>query len=48
MATDRGMFIDQSQSLNLFMEEPNMGKLTSMRYAWKKVLSENGMYLLAF
>ena len=30
MAADRGAFIDQSQSLNIFMENPNFGKLTSM------------------
>ena len=46
MAADRGLFIDQSQSLNLFMESPNMGKLTSMHfYAWKKGL-KTGMYYL--
>ncbi|MDD5303642.1 MAG: ribonucleoside-diphosphate reductase subunit alpha [Elusimicrobia bacterium] len=39
MAADRGAFIDQSQSLNLFMESPNIGKLSSMyMYAWKKGL----------
>jgi len=37
MAADRGAFIDQSQSLNLFMETPTIGKLSSMyMYAWKK------------
>lgn len=37
MAADRGAFIDQSQSLNLFMESPTIGKLSSMyAYAWKK------------
>ena len=37
MATDRGAFIDQSQSLNLFMESPNIGALSSMyMYAWKQ------------
>ncbi|WP_026817077.1 ribonucleoside-diphosphate reductase subunit alpha [Arenimonas composti] len=37
MAADRGAFIDQSQSLNLFMESPNIGALSSMyMYAWKK------------
>lgn len=37
MAADRGAFIDQSQSLNLFMESPNIGKLSSMyMYAWKR------------
>ncbi|NVK27298.1 MAG: ribonucleoside-diphosphate reductase subunit alpha [Flavobacteriia bacterium] len=46
MAADRGAFIDQSQSLNLFIEAPNMGKLTSMHfYAWKKGL-KTGMYYL--
>ena len=39
MAADRGAFIDQSQSLNLFMETPTIGKLSSMyMYAWKKGL----------
>jgi len=39
MAAGRGAFIDQSQSLNLFMESPNIGKLSSMyMYAWKKGL----------
>jgi len=37
MAADRGAYIDQSQSLNLFMENPSIGKLSSMyMYAWKK------------
>ena len=46
MAADRGVFIDQSQSLNLFVESPNLGKLTSMHfYAWKKGL-KTGMYYL--
>ncbi len=36
MAAERGAFIDQSQSLNLFMESPSIGKLSSMyMYAWK-------------
>jgi ribonucleoside-diphosphate reductase alpha chain len=36
MAADRGAFIDQSQSLNLFMASPNIGQLSSMyMYAWK-------------
>jgi ribonucleoside-diphosphate reductase alpha chain len=36
MAADRGAFIDQSQSLNLFAENPNIGSLSSMYfYAWK-------------
>ena len=39
MAADRGAFIDQSQSLNLFMEAPTMGKLSSMyMHAWKQGL----------
>jgi ribonucleoside-diphosphate reductase alpha chain len=39
MAADRGAFIDQSQSLNLFAENPNIGSLSSMYfYAWKKGL----------
>jgi ribonucleoside-diphosphate reductase alpha chain len=37
MAADRGPFIDQSQSLNLFVESPNIGRLSSMyMYAWKR------------
>ncbi|MEZ0393121.1 MAG: ribonucleoside-diphosphate reductase subunit alpha [Pseudobdellovibrionaceae bacterium] len=37
MAADRGAYIDQSQSLNLFMESPTIGKLSSMyMYAWKR------------
>ena len=37
MAAERGAFIDQSQSLNLFMESPNIGPLSSMYfYAWKR------------
>jgi ribonucleoside-diphosphate reductase alpha chain len=39
MAGDRGVFIDQSQSLNLFAENPNIGALSSMYfYAWKRGL----------
>jgi ribonucleoside-diphosphate reductase alpha chain len=39
MAADRGAFLDQSQSLNLFIESPNIGQLSSMYfYAWKKGL----------
>ncbi|WP_425441881.1 ribonucleoside-diphosphate reductase subunit alpha [Stigmatella erecta] len=39
MAADRGAFIDQSQSLNLFVEAPNIGKMSSMYfYAWQKGL----------
>ena len=37
MAADRGAFIDQSQSLNIFMSVPTFPKVTSMHfYAWKK------------
>ena len=37
MAVSRGPFIDQAQSLNLFMAKPNIGKLSSMyMYAWKQ------------
>lgn len=46
MAADRGPFICQSQSLNLWMEEPTYGKLTSMHfYAWEKGL-KTGIYYL--
>jgi len=46
MAADRGAFICQSQSLNLFIQEPTVSKLTSMHfYAWKKGL-KTGMYYL--
>ena len=46
MAADRGAFICQSQSLNLFMEIPTASKLTSMHfYGWKKGL-KTGMYYL--
>ncbi|MBB5015572.1 ribonucleoside-diphosphate reductase subunit alpha [Rehaibacterium terrae] len=39
MAAERGAFIDQAQSLNLFMENPNIGALSSMyMYAWKRGL----------
>jgi ribonucleoside-diphosphate reductase alpha chain len=46
MAADRGAYICQSQSLNLFVDNPNTSKLTSMHfYAWKKGL-KTGMYYL--
>ncbi|MDX2278394.1 MAG: ribonucleoside-diphosphate reductase subunit alpha [Saprospiraceae bacterium] len=46
MSADRGAFICQSQSLNLFMEAPTFGKLSSMHfYAWQKGL-KTGMYYL--
>lgn len=46
MAADRGKYIDQSQSLNLFLPNPSLGKITSMHfYAWKSGL-KTGMYYL--
>jgi len=46
MAAERGAYICQSQSMNVFMQDPNFGKLTSMHfYAWKKGLKA-GMYYL--
>jgi len=46
MAADRGAYICQSQSLNLFVDNPTTSKLTSMHfYAWKKGL-KTGMYYL--
>ncbi|MDZ7898452.1 MAG: ribonucleoside-diphosphate reductase subunit alpha [Arcicella sp.] len=46
MAADRGAYICQSQSLNIHIQDPNFGKLTSMHfYAWEKGL-KTGMYYL--
>jgi ribonucleoside-diphosphate reductase alpha chain len=46
MAADRGAFICQSQSLNLFMAEPTFEKITSMNfYGWKKGLKTGQYYL---
>lgn len=46
MASDRGAYIDQSQSLNIHMTDVNIGKLSSMHFhAWKKGL-KTGMYYL--
>lgn len=46
MSADRGAYICQSQSLNIHLQDPNFGKLTSMHfYAWKKGL-KTGMYYL--
>jgi len=46
MAADRGAYICQSQSLNLFVDTPSVAKLTSMHfYAWRKGL-KTGMYYL--
>ncbi|GJV74023.1 ribonucleoside-diphosphate reductase large subunit [Tanacetum coccineum] len=46
MAVDRGCYIDQSQSLNIHMDQPNFGKLTSLHFhTWSKGL-KTGMYYL--
>jgi ribonucleotide reductase alpha subunit len=46
MAADRGVYIDQSQSLNIHLEDPTDSKISSMHmYAWKKGL-KTGMYYL--
>ena len=46
MSADRGAFIDQSQSLNIWMKNPTFAKITSMHfYGWKKGL-KTGMYYL--
>jgi ribonucleotide reductase alpha subunit len=46
MSADRGAYIDQSQSLNIFMENPSLAKLSSMHmHGWKKGL-KTGMYYL--
>ena len=46
MAADRGVFVDQSQSMNLFVESPTLSKLSSMHmYAWKSGW-KTGMYYL--
>ena len=46
MARDRGRYIDQSQSMNLFMESPTLSKISSMHmYSWKQGL-KTGMYYL--
>ncbi|KAH8175673.1 ribonucleotide reductase, barrel domain-containing protein [Sarocladium implicatum] len=46
MAADRGAFIDQSQSLNIHMKDPSMGKITSMHFAGWKLGLKTGMYYL--
>lgn len=46
MAADRGAFIDQSQSLNIHIREPTMGKITSMHFAGWKLGLKTGMYYL--
>ena len=46
MAVDRGKFICQSQSMNLFLESPDIGTMTSMHsYSWKKGLTTGVYYL---
>jgi ribonucleotide reductase alpha subunit len=46
MAADRGVFVDQSQSFNLFLAEPTVAKVSSMLfYAWKKGLKTCMYYL---
>jgi ribonucleoside-diphosphate reductase subunit M1 len=46
MAADRGAFIDQSQSLNIHMKDPSMGKITSMHFTGWKLGLKTGMYYL--
>ncbi|KAI0130723.1 ribonucleoside-diphosphate reductase large chain [Daldinia grandis] len=46
MAADRGAFVDQSQSLNIHMREPTMGKITSMHFTGWKLGLKTGMYYL--
>jgi ribonucleotide reductase alpha subunit len=46
MARDRGYFIDQSQSMNLFVEDPTYGKLSSIHmYGWKQGLKTGSYYI---
>ena len=46
MSADRGVFIDQSQSLNLFMDNPTVAKLSAMHmYTWKKGLKTGSYYI---
>ena len=50
MAADRGAFIDQTQSMNIFMDSPNFAKLTAMHfYGWGRrnlILDESGMAII--
>jgi ribonucleoside-diphosphate reductase alpha chain len=46
MAADRGAFIDQSQSMNLWMKDPNFAKLTSMHFNGWRLGLKTGMYYL--
>jgi ribonucleoside-diphosphate reductase alpha chain len=46
MAADRGAYIDQSQSMNLWVKDPNVAKLTSMHFNGWKLGLKTGMYYL--
>ena len=47
MAADRGAFIDQSQSFNVFIAEPHLGTLTAVHFlGWKKVRTKLYAYIL--
>jgi len=49
MAADRAAFIDQSQSFNIFVGEPNFAKLTAIHfYGWKKVSEVNTRFWCLF
>ena len=45
-AADRGAYIDQSQSLNIHIAEPNFGKMSSMHFHGWKLGLKTGMYYL--
>ena len=46
MSADRGPFVDQSQSLNIFMEDPTSAKLTSCHFpGWRKGLKTGSYYI---
>src|SRR6201996_2795346 len=46
LAADRGAFIDQSQSMNIHMKDPTLGKITSMHFTGWKLGLKTGMYYL--
>merc|ERR1712220_13092 len=46
MAADRGVYIDQSQSLNIHMTDATQAKLSSMHFHWWKIGLKTGMYYL--
>jgi len=46
MAADRGAFVDQSQSLNVFLAEPTVAKLTSTHFHGWRLGLKTGMYYL--